>query len=129
MKRKRTETFTISYPDSKAERKRWMKEYSLNAIYAGKHWRARRRDSEFWHWLVRVTMQRQGIPKKEFDRPVKINFYWHDGLDIDNHAYMGKLIVDAMKGYLLRDDSQRYYQSVYNDPHDEDCILVVVKEV
>lgn len=129
MKHKRTESFTIDYPDNKAERKRWMKDFGLNAIYAGKHWSARGRDSEYWNWLVRICMQRQGVPKQPFDRPVTIRFYWHDNLDIDNHAYMGKLIADAMKGYLLHDDDRRYYRAVTHAYQDEDCIRVAVEEV
>lgn len=129
MKHKRTENFTIAYPSQKAERKRWMKEYGLNAIYAGKHWSTRRRDGEFWHWMVQAAMRRCGVTKELFDKPVKIGFFWNDNLDVDNHAYMGKMIVDAMKGYLLHDDSRRYFQSVTHDYHDDNCIGVVVEEV
>jgi len=39
--------FSIEYPKTKAARARWGREYSLNAIYAGKHWRRRKEDAEY----------------------------------------------------------------------------------
>ena len=45
-KRQEEMIFTIEYPKS-------LKGYSLNDIYAGKHWAKRKKDSDYWHWLVR----------------------------------------------------------------------------
>lgn len=121
--------FVIPYPSSKAERTRWSKNFGLNAIYAGKHWKARRADSQYWHALVRAQMHRQDIPMEVFRHPVCVTFGWNDHLDIDNHAYMGKMIVDAMKEYCLADDSRKYVVGIKHEFHNRDCITVRVEEV
>lgn len=101
------ETFKIPYPKSKAGSKNWSKQYGVNAYYAGKHWSVRKRDAEFWHMMVRSCMNSQDVRREPFKRPVIITFRWNDRLDIDNHAIMGKMIVDAMKGRVIEDDSRR----------------------
>ena len=117
--------FTIPYPEDRRLYKLWMKDYSLNAIYQGKHWSKRREDAEYWHWL---TLSR--VPQaKMFDVPVKVTMYWNDSLDIDNHSYMGKMIVDAMKGRVIEDDSRRWVKGVCHYFHDEDYISVEIHEV
>lgn len=125
----RIERFTIEYPKTPAERKRWNKEYGTNAIYAGKHWSRRNADKEFWHSMVRASMHRAEIPRKFFDKPVDIVMKWNDGLDIDNHSYMGKMLVDSLTGWLIQNDSRRYVRSVKHEFHNEDYILVEVSEV
>jgi len=122
-------TIRIPYPQTKGERKNWSKRYSLNAIYSGKHPAVRAKDKEAWKWMVKSALNAQGINKRPFQGPVRITFYWHDGLDIDNHAYMGKMIVDALKGYLLTDDSPKYFSEVVHRFHKADCILVEVEEI
>lgn len=124
----RTERFTIEYPRSRDERTEWNTAYGLNAIYAGKHWKERQKDKDFWRLIVRSAMNRAKIPHQPFDRPVTITMSWNDGLDIDNHAYMGKMIVDAMRGRLFKDDNRRYVREVRHRFHDEDCILVEVTD-
>ncbi len=121
--------FVIPYPKDAKARKSWAKWYGLNAIYAGKHWSERKKDSDYWHWLVVAELQRQRIPFRVFERPVKITFSWKDNLDIDNHAYMGKLIADALKSRLLTDDDRRFYRCVQHEYHDDDCIRVHIEEV
>lgn len=123
------ESFRIYYPKSKAEQKRWAKEYGMNAYYAGKHWAIRKQDAEYWHLLTRSAMNRQEIRVRPFEKPVEISFLWNDRLDIDNHAIMGKMIVDAMKGRLINDDSRRFVKGVYHGFHDEDYILIQIREV
>ena len=123
------ESFRIYYPKSKAEQKRWAKEYGMNAYYAGKHWSIRKQDAEYWHLLTRSAMNRQEIRVRPFEKPVEISFLWNDRLDIDNHAIMGKMIVDAMKGRLINDDNRRFVKGVYHGFHDEDYILIQIREV
>lgn len=123
------ESFRIYYPKSKAEQKRWAKEYGMNAYYAGKHWSIRKQDAEYWHLLTRSAMNRQEIRVRPFEKPVEISFLWNDRLDIDNHAIMGKMIVDAMKGRLINDDSRRFVKGIYHGFHDEDYILIQIREV
>jgi Holliday junction resolvase RusA-like endonuclease len=109
--------------------KRWTKEYGMNAYYAGKHWSIRKRDAEYWHLLTRSAMNKQEVRIRPFEKPVEISFLWNDRLDIDNHAVMGKMVVDAMKGRLINDDSRRWVKGVYHGFHDEDYILIQIREV
>jgi len=121
-------SFIINYPSTAKERKRWNAQYGLNSIYSGKHWTQRKKDSEYWHLITRAAMQRARIPHKELTNPADVTIYWNDNLDIDNHAYMGKMIVDAMKGWILHDDSRKYFTSVKHDFHDENYILIEIEE-
>ena len=124
-----TEKFRIYYPSGKGGKSLWAKNYGLNAYYAGKHWTARKSDAEFWHWLVKQNMDRQEIRRVPLKRPVIITFRWNDQMDIDNHAVMGKMIVDAMKGRVIEDDSRRWVKGVCHYFHDEDYIAVEIREV
>lgn len=122
------ESFRIYYPKSKAEQKRWSKEYGMNAYYSGKHWSLRKKDAEYWHLLTRSAMNKQEVRIRPFEKPVEISFLWNVRLDIDNHAIMGKMIVDAMKGRIINDDNRRWVKGVYHGFHDEDYILVQIRE-
>ena len=124
-----TESFRIYYPKSKAEQKRWAKEYGMNAYYAGKHWSRRKQDAEYWHLLTRSAINRQEVRKTPFEKPVVITILWNDRLDIDNHAVMGKMIVDAIKGRIINDDNRRWVKGVCHFFHDEDYILVKIGEI
>ena len=83
--------FRIPYPRSDKERKRWNREYGLNAYYAGKQWSKRKDDAALWHALTRSALSRQGLTKARVQGPVQIVYRWNDGLDIENHAAMGKM--------------------------------------
>ena len=124
-----TESFRIYYPKSKAEAKRWNSQYGMNAYYGGKHWSERKKDAEFWHLLTRSAMNKQEVRRKPFEKPVEISFLWNDKLDLDNHAVMGKMIVDGMKGRLINDDNRKWLKGIYHGFHDEDYILVQIREV
>lgn len=101
----------------------------MNAYYAGKHWSKRQRDAEFWHMLVRSCMDGQDVRRVPFKRPVVITFHWNDRLDIDNHAIMGKMIVDAMKGRVIEDDNRRWLKGISHYFHDESYIGVEIHEI
>lgn len=73
--------------------------------------------------------ERPGHSQNTFKLPVAVTFYWNDRLDIDNHAIMGKMIVDAMKGRVIEDDNRRWLKSVSHNFHDEDYIQVEIREV
>ena len=124
-----SEKFRIPYPKHSAEQKRWNKQFGMNAYYAGKPWQLRKRDADFWHMMVRSCMEEQGVRRVPFKRPVIITFKWNDRMDIDNHAIMGKMIVDAMKGRVIEEDSRRWLKGVCHYFHSEDYILVEVREV
>ncbi len=123
-----TEKFTIPYPPTKKGKTLWNREYGLNAYYSGKPWPLRKNDAEVWHWMTTAAMRKAQCRTTPFDKPVIVRFYWNDNLDIDNHAVMAKMIVDAMKGKIIHDDSRRYFVGVEHYFHDEDYILVAVQE-
>lgn len=123
------ECFRIEYPKTPAGKKDWNKRFSDNAYYAGKHWAQRKKDADYWHDMVRACMDRAGLRRRPFDRPVVVHIFWNDKLDIDNHSIMGKMIVDAMKGRLLQNDSKKWLKGVAHEFHDRgDYIWVEVKE-
>ena len=129
-KPKAREFFKIEYPNTPAGKKDWNKRFSDNAYYAGKHWAVRKKDADYWHNMVRACMDRQGVRKRPFEKPVEILLFWNDRLDVDNHSIMGKMLVDAMKGRLLQNDSKKYVRSVTHTFHDGgDYIWVEVREV
>lgn len=83
-------------------------DFSLNKLYAGMHWSTRKRQADEWHWRVVSALKEAGIKKRMFEAPVRIAFAWPGKLDLDNTAYMRKMIIDALKGYLIEDDDRRY---------------------
>lgn len=118
--------FVIPYPNTKGGRAQWSKRFGLNAYYAGKAWPVRKADADYWHKLVWAELERQKVPRKVFTEPVSIQFWFNDRLDIDNDAIYAKLTIDALKGWLIQDDSKKYVRRVELNCHDEQCILVVV---
>lgn len=120
--------FTIPYPPTKKGKSVFCKRFGLNAYYAGKHWSARKRDAEELHWMTRSAMRRAGIRERILRNPVEITFRWDDRLDIDNHAVLGKAIVDGMKGYILQDDNRRHVRRVCHEFWDGGEIQVEVRE-
>lgn len=121
-------TFSIDYPPTKKGKAQWNKRFGLNAYYAGKHWNARKRDAEDLHMICRAAMNRAGV-RRIASRPVEVLFYWDDGLDIDNHAVLGKAFVDAMKGVIIQDDNRKWVKRVSHEFWDGGKILVEVREV
>lgn len=123
-----SEHFIIPYPVTKEGRKAWAKSYGANAYYAGKHWSARREDAEFWHSLVRYQMREQKVRQRPFRKPVMLYFYWNDNLDLSNHSVMAKMIEDALKGVLIKDDDRRHVVGISHFWHDKNFIGVGIKE-
>ena len=121
--------FEIPYPPTKAGKSAWAKQYGLNAYWAGKHWALRKKDAEYWHYLVKSELRRQGIKTRIAKRPVLITFYHDDRLDIDNHAAVGKMVVDALKGVLIADDNRKHFIGVSHLFWDGDAIRVEIEEV
>lgn len=107
--------FEIPYPPSKAGKAAFCWRYGLNAYYAGKHWAQRRKDADELHALTLLCLKKARVHRKLVSEPVEILFLWDDGLDIDNHAALGKAIVDAMKGYILPDDNHRWFRKVSHE--------------
>lgn len=124
-----TETFIIPYPKTAAGRKQWNKDFGMNAYYAGKHWSVRRADAQYWHTLTSAAMQTARVRKQPFENPVIITFYWNDNLDCSNHAAMAKMIEDATRGRIIKDDSRKHVKGIEHYFHDENYIRVVIREV
>lgn len=118
--------FTIPYPPTRAGMTAWNKRYSFNAYWSGKHYAARNRDVREIHALTAVCMKKSGISKKLLDYPVEVRFYWDDGLDADNHAAVGKMILDAMKNYILPEDNRKWVKKVSHEFWDGKKIMVEV---
>lgn len=123
-----TESFVIPYPKTDAGKRQWSREYGFNAYYAGKHWTRRREDAGMWHSLVAYEMERQKVRKIPMKNAVILTFYWNDRLDLSNHAAMAKMIEDAMKGRIIKDDSRRWVRGIEHYFHNENYIRVVVRE-
>lgn len=96
----------------------------LNKLYAGGHWAIRKKKADKWHNLVHQCLVEQ-LPKRIFDVPVIIDIAYDSRLDIDNHGYLSKLIVDGMKGYLIHEDSRKYVTGLIQRFHEEGNQIIV----
>lgn len=103
-------------------------EYGMNKLYSGVHWTVRKRQADFIHSLVTSTLYMNKVPRKLFKKPVKVTIYYNSKLDIDNHSYLSKLIIDGLKGYLIEDDKRRFVVSLEQRFYDGEGILVEVEE-
>ena len=103
-------------------------DYGMNKLYAGVHWTVRKRQADFMHSLVQTTMFINKVPKKLFTKPVKVSISYNSKLDIDNHGYLSKLIIDGLKGWLITDDKKKYLVELDQKFWNGDGILVEVEE-
>ena len=87
-------------------------EWGLNKIYAGVHWTKRKKQAEYIHLLTQQALRKAGIHKGVYKEPVSITMQFNDRLDVDNHGYIIKLIIDGLKGYLIADDTKQYVKRV-----------------
>lgn len=102
---------------------------SLNSIYKLGHWSRRKKQSEEIHKFVKMSLLSQRVPKIIFENPIDISFSWNSKLDLDNHGYLAKLIIDGLKGYLIKDDTQKYIHSIYHQYGAEKGVKVSIKEL
>ena len=119
--------FEIDYPPTKKGKTAWNKRFGLNAYYAGKQYQQRKRDAQELHGITTSAMKRARVRRQMVSGPVEVRFYWDDRLDADNHAVIGKAVVDAMKGYILPDDNRRWVKKVSHEFWDGDKIRVEVE--
>lgn len=122
------EVLKIPYPTSEAGKKQWNKQYGLNSYYSTKHWSQRKKDADYWHMLTLAAMAKGKCRKTPFENPVIITYYFNDRLDCTNHAMYIKMIEDAMKGRIIQDDTRRWVKGIECYFHNEDHILVIVRE-
>lgn len=119
--------FSIPYPETKKGMIAWNRRFSLNAYWAGKHYKARSADAKYIHAITMNAMKGAGIRKDPFVVPVEVIFRWDDRLDIDNHGALGKMIMDVLKGWVLMDDSPRWVRRVVHEFWDGGCVGVEVR--
>ena len=50
-------------------------------------------------------------------------------LDLDNHGYLTKLIIDGLKGYLIHDDTKKYIQEIHHVYWIEKGVKIEISEV
>lgn len=106
-------------------------EWSMNSIYSGSHWSKRKHKADQIHRAVYAALKQAGIPRKPLPFPVRIHIRYNSRLDIDNHGYLAKLIVDGIKGWIVKDDSRRYVKELVQSFHEGkvDFIYVTIEEV
>lgn len=121
--------FSIPYPKTDKAKSAWNRRFGLNAYYAGKHYQVRKKDAQELHAITAAAMNRAKVRHKLVTGPVEVRFYWDDRLDCDNHAVIGKAVVDAMKGWVLPDDNRRWVKKISHEFWDGGEILVEVKQI
>lgn len=114
----------IPYPRNKSQ---FCKAYGLNAYYAGMHWSRRKDNADRMHDTVTAVLLRDHVSRLPFAKPVRITFWHCDRMDIDNHAVIEKLIVDALKGWLLENDDRRFYVERVSKFHADECVRVRIE--
>ena len=119
--------FTIPYPPTKKGKSAWNNRFSLNAYWSGKHYRARAQDARDIHSLTILALRQGRVRKEPFRGPAEIVFRWDDKLDCSNHAALGKMIEDALKGWVIQDDSPRWVRRVVHEFWDGGCVGVEVR--
>lgn len=124
-----TVKFSIPYPPTAKGKTAWNKRFSLNAYWSGKHYRARAKDARDIHSLTILALRKARVKKEPFKGPVEITFRWADKLDCSNHGALVKMIEDAMKGHVIKDDSPRWVRRITSEFWDGKEIEVEVREL
>lgn len=84
-------------------------EHSMNA---SKHWHAKGKMKREIENLV-LYMARAGKAKPVKLYPVDIVIVYRSDLDIDNHGFVAKSIIDGLRyAGILKDDNKRYVRSL-----------------
>ena len=99
----------------------------LNKVYEGGHWGRRKGLVDEIHNIVWLELARQKIPKKCCEVPVCIEILYNSRLDIDNHGFLSKAILDSLKGWLIVDDNRKYVRRLEQDFHSGDGVIVRIK--
>ena len=101
----------------------------LNSLYStNKHWAARKREAEAVHEAVKFALMRQQIAREFVKTPIEIDISYNSRLDIDNHGYLAKLLIDGLKGYLIEDDSPKFVKKLTQSYWTGEGIRVKIRE-
>lgn len=93
------------------------KELSLNQIYAGVHWATRKKQKDAICLLTKKAVADKAV---KFDAPVCIEMNFCSRLDVSNHAYLFKMIEDALKELkIIKDDTDKYVKKVVMSKQNE----------
>ncbi|MBQ7014300.1 MAG: hypothetical protein IJN11_10375 [Oscillospiraceae bacterium] len=101
--------------------------WGMNSLYSGKHWAKRDKEAAEMHLIVRAALSECRIPRRLFTAPVAVHIRYNSRMDIDNHGYLSKLIIDGLKGWLIEDDSRKYVKALYQEFHSMDAGLIFVR--
>lgn len=107
-------------------------EWGMNDLYSQKKRRNdRMRQAEMVHLMVRAAIRQQVRPVQQFRKPVVVTIWFNSRLDVDNHGFLSKLIIDGMKGLLIEDDDRKHVAGLEQYFHDNDPndIFVEVRNV
>ena len=106
-------------------------EWGMNDLYSQKKRRNdRMRQAEMVHLMVRAAIRQQVRPVQQFRKPVIVTIWFNSRLDVDNHGFLSKLIIDGMKGLLIEDDDRKHVAGLEQYFHDDDPneVFVDVRE-
>ena len=102
---------------------------SWNTLYAGKHWATRSRLVEEAHMLVGYVIM--AMKPKLFSRPVDITITAvQKGRIIDSDNICAKILIDALKGKIIVDDTPTYVRRVTTESKKgkEDMVIMEITE-
>lgn len=102
-------------------------QHGLNRLYAGIHWAKRQKQADEMHLRVRAALADAKIPRQPCTEPVRITLLYNSRMDIDNHGYITKLIIDGLKGWVIQDDDRRYVGELVQGFHSLDSGLIIVR--
>lgn len=75
-----------------------------------------------------LAMKKAKIRKEPLPFAVELRFRFNDRLDCSNHAIIVKIVEDAMKGWIIKDDSRRYVKAITMEFYGGDCIEVAISK-
>lgn len=102
--------------------------WGMNAVYSQtKHWAHRKKQASDVHTIVKAQIRSVDRNARKFAKPVRVRIAYNSRLDIDNHGYLAKLIIDGMKGTLIEDDDRRYVKELVQAFHDQDKNVIFVE--
>jgi hypothetical protein len=84
---------------------------SLNDIYAGVHWTKRKAEADRVHLLVRQAIDPDTCKVADELVDIVVTVYFKNR-PLDASNIFAKLYEDALKGWLITDDSPEYVSSV-----------------
>jgi hypothetical protein len=101
-------------------------EVSSNKFYSGCHWSKRKKIADKYHYLVKSQLSQK---LDMINKPVEIIIKYNNKFDIDNQGIMSKMIIDALKGVVIKDDSRKYFKRLTQEFWEGDGIKVEIMEL